>query len=144
MGIFASIKNKILRRREGGEFDYQDMRSTVINEPPRPEGQEPYEPPTEMPMTAEPPEPRFLRSQQAQQEPPVDERFRTPEQRRYEELTVDQPSMQQMASQPAGERYDVMDKLNVIEAQLSAIRSQTETINERLKNLELRLPRRGY
>jgi hypothetical protein len=38
--------------------------------------------------------------------------------------------------------YDIADKLNIIEAQLSAIRSQTETINERLKNLEMRIGRR--
>ncbi|MDI6721061.1 MAG: hypothetical protein QMD85_01630 [Candidatus Aenigmarchaeota archaeon] len=35
--------------------------------------------------------------------------------------------------------YDVMQRLDVIESQLQAIRSQTETINERLKNLEFRL-----
>lgn len=40
--------------------------------------------------------------------------------------------------------YEMMDKLNMIEAQLSAIRSQTETINERLKNLEMRLQGRRY
>ena len=38
--------------------------------------------------------------------------------------------------------YDIMDRLNLIESQLTAIRSQTETINERLKNLETRLTRR--
>ncbi|MBS3054808.1 MAG: hypothetical protein J4431_04685 [Candidatus Aenigmarchaeota archaeon] len=35
--------------------------------------------------------------------------------------------------------YDVMEKLTMIESQLAAIRSQTETINERLKNLEFRM-----
>lgn len=46
---------------------------------------------------------------------------------------------------PAQERqsnYDIMDRLNLIESQLAAIRSQTETINERLKNLETKLTRR--
>ena len=38
--------------------------------------------------------------------------------------------------------YDIIDRLNLIESQLSAIRSQTETINERLKNIERQLPRR--
>ncbi len=37
------------------------------------------------------------------------------------------------------ENYDIMDRLNLIESQLAAIRSQTETINERLKNMESRL-----
>ncbi len=35
--------------------------------------------------------------------------------------------------------YDVLQRLDVIESQLQAIRSQTETINERLKNLEFKL-----
>ncbi len=35
--------------------------------------------------------------------------------------------------------YDVMQRLDMIESQLQAIRSQTETINERLKNMEFRL-----
>jgi len=38
--------------------------------------------------------------------------------------------------------FEIMDRLSMIEAQLSAIRSQTETINERLKNIDARLPRR--
>ena len=38
--------------------------------------------------------------------------------------------------------YDIIDRLNLIESQLAAIRSQTETINERLKNLETKLTRR--
>lgn len=41
---------------------------------------------------------------------------------------------------PRGD-YDVADRLNLIESQLAAIRSMTETINERLKNMESRL---GY
>ena len=35
--------------------------------------------------------------------------------------------------------YDLMQRLDVIESQLQAIRSQTETINERLKNMEFRI-----
>ena len=38
--------------------------------------------------------------------------------------------------------YDVMDRLGVIEAQLAAVRSQTETINERLKMMEIRMTRK--
>jgi hypothetical protein len=40
------------------------------------------------------------------------------------------------------DKYEIMDRLNIIEAQLTAIRSQTETINERLKNMEMRIGRR--
>ena len=133
MGIFTGIKNKLLRRKEETDYDYQDIRSNVLNEPPKPEGFEQYAPPP-----AEPPEPQFLRPQRSGEQ--YDERFRTPTQRRYEELTFDQSPLAQ--PQATSDRYDIMDRLNIIEAQLSAIRSQTETINERLKNIELRLPRR--
>ena len=46
------------------------------------------------------------------------------------------------APQQQTKDYDLMDRLSLIESQLSAIRSQTETINERLKNLEAKLTRR--
>jgi chaperonin cofactor prefoldin len=32
-----------------------------------------------------------------------------------------------------------MDRLNLIESQIAAVRSMTETINERLKNMESKL-----
>jgi len=38
--------------------------------------------------------------------------------------------------------YELFDRISVIEAQLTAIRSQTETINERLKMLDIKLTRR--
>jgi hypothetical protein len=133
MSVFSRIKNKFLGRKES-DYDYQDLRSSVLNEPPKPEGYEPYEPPT-----PEPPEPRFLR----QREPEYDERFRTPSQKRYEELSLE-PYGQTPPGQQQEMRYDIIERLNIIEAQLSAIRSQTETINERLKNLEMRLTGRRY
>ena len=40
------------------------------------------------------------------------------------------------------EMYELLDRLSIIEAQLTAIRSQTETINERIKLMEIRLTRR--
>lgn len=40
--------------------------------------------------------------------------------------------------------YDILDRLNLIESQVAAIRSQTETINERLKNLDAKLSLRRY
>jgi hypothetical protein len=134
MGIFSGIKNNLLRRQEG-DNDYQDIRSNVLNEPPRPEGYEQYEPPP-----AEPPEPAFLGRHQRQ----YDDKYRTPSQKRYEELTFDEQSLPGGGLQPASESYDMMEKLRIIEAQLSAIRSQTETINERLKNMEMRLTGRRY
>ncbi|MBI2173411.1 MAG: hypothetical protein HYT73_04385 [Candidatus Aenigmarchaeota archaeon] len=47
--------------------------------------------------------------------------------------------MGQPAMRGPSKDYDVMQRLDVIESQLQAIRSQTETINERLKNLEFKL-----
>jgi hypothetical protein len=44
--------------------------------------------------------------------------------------------------QQSERNYDIIDRLSLIESQLAAIRSQTETINERLKNMERLLPRR--
>lgn len=35
--------------------------------------------------------------------------------------------------------YEILDRLNLMESQIAAIRSMTETINERLKNMETRL-----
>lgn len=44
--------------------------------------------------------------------------------------------------------YELMDRLAVIEAQLATIRAQTETLNERMKTIEMyvrsRTPRTGF
>ena len=40
--------------------------------------------------------------------------------------------------------YEVLDRLNFIENQLSAIKSQVELVNERLKNMEMKLGTRRY
>jgi hypothetical protein len=40
--------------------------------------------------------------------------------------------------------YEIMDRLTMIENQLAVVRSQTETINERLKNMEAKLTMRRY
>jgi hypothetical protein len=44
----------------------------------------------------------------------------------------------------ASRDYDVLDRLNLIESQVAAIRSMTETINERLKNLDAKFGSRRY
>jgi hypothetical protein len=51
-----------------------------------------------------------------------------------EPVEMDKPSK--------GGSYEIIDRLNFIENQLAAIKSQTETINERLKNLDLKMGRR--
>ena len=62
------------------------------------------------------------------------------------DLTIDQGfgSKQYENKDESSRNYDILDRLNIIEAQLSAIRSQTETINERLKNMEMKLGPRRY
>lgn len=115
MGIFGGIKNRILRRNEE---ELEDFRSHILGQTQN------YEPPVSEP---EPPKKLFER------EPPSDvEPFGF-------EKGFEKPDTLEVSK-----NYEIMDKLNIIEAQLSAIRSQTETINERLKNLELRLQGRRY
>lgn len=107
--------------------DLEDIRSNVVGRdllaPPEPDfPPRRFEKPVEVPTFDEPIR-RF-------DEPPgfntVDTRF--PEQR----------------DERGSNRYEVIDRLNLIESQLAAIRSMTETINERLKNLETRLTGRRY
>jgi hypothetical protein len=40
--------------------------------------------------------------------------------------------------------YEMLDRLTLIENQLAVVRSQTETINERLKNMEAKLTMHRY
>jgi hypothetical protein len=117
MSIFSGIKNRIFGRRNE---DIGDIRSHVIGEPNY--GEEPMAPiPSgEMPTRAEMPDfpGRFEREPLA---------FETP--------------LEKAPAEKGGD-YEIIDRLGLMEAQLSAIRSQTETINERLKNIEMRLGRR--
>ncbi|MEK6888205.1 MAG: hypothetical protein AABX14_04650 [Candidatus Aenigmatarchaeota archaeon] len=120
------LKNKMHKNYD----DYEDIRSNVVGKdllaPPEPDfPQRRIERAIEVPKFEEPLG-RF-------EEPPgfstVDTRF---------------PDQQPAASERGSDRYEIIDRLNLIESQLAAIRSQTETINERLKNLEVRLTGRRY
>ena len=104
-----------------GEPELDDIRSHVIGEP---FGRDPFAPePVSEPLTAtDPVEAR--RGPMQFEEPPE---FGRP-----------------AGFGEQGKSYEIMDRLNMIEAQLSAIRSQTETINERLKNMEFRMGGRRY
>ena len=92
-----------------------------------------------------PPQRRFDRNEGSQGPPPG---FEDPLQpRRFDERPqFDEPQgfgsidVRQEQRGPRSD-YDVADRLNLIESQLAAIRSMTETINERLKNMESRM---GY
>lgn len=126
MSIFGRVKDRMLGRRESLE----DIRSYVIG------AANPQEQPTQR--------------QQLSRFGGPDNRFGAeedvgPPAKSYEERELGFDDFEQR--RPAMEEtkdYDILDRLRMIEAQLSAIRSQTETINERLKNLEVRLTGRRY
>lgn len=112
IAMFDWIKNKI---RKESDDDYGDLRSGILNEPEPAFRRQPLEPPAE---------------------------------RNYDDFSqktrdVFEPmSMQPPASdfnQAPNRNYEIMDRLNLIESQLAAVRSMTETINERLKNMEAKL-----
>ncbi len=126
--MFGGLKDRL--RRKNYDNDVEDIRSNVLGDfrglPPTPEPDFPRPASTTWDDPTSPPprynEPRF-------DEPPgfgsIDTRFPAQSQGQFDR-----------------DRYDIMDRLNLIESQLAAIRSQTETINERLKNLERSLVRR--
>jgi len=114
--------------------DYDDIRSQVLGEPfPAAEPFRP-EPFREPPRAESVPAPEF--------EPKFEARYGeiTPKtQSVFEPFSpsIDQPPLERTAG-PSRD-YEIMDRLNLIESQLAAIRSMSETINERLKNMESRL-----
>lgn len=123
--MFERLKNVILRRKEP---EFEDIRSHVLGEYPPPPAFEPERERRFEPRFGE----RFERF-----EPGFEPRgLEIPEIRR-EPLAIEPRFPERIE-----ERTDILERLNLIEAQLGAIRSQTETINERLKNLEMRLTRR--
>ncbi|MBI2076125.1 MAG: hypothetical protein HYT72_02665 [Candidatus Aenigmarchaeota archaeon] len=131
MGIFGSLKNRMMGRRES----FEDIRSYVVGAAQQPEQ------PAPRPGRFDSPANRFGAAEE-DVGPPI---------KSYEEqqLGFDEPTEPSFVTRrPLVEEpkpsYDILDRLNIIEAQLSAIRSQTETINERLKNMEVRLTGRRY
>ncbi len=111
--MFGWISGRIKRNKEE---DYDDLRSGILGEPA------PY-----TPAAAEPPPARgyedFTPRTRDIFEPIPTATLPTPE--------FDTPTKSR--------DYDIMDRLNLIESQLSSVRSMTETINERLKNMEAKL-----
>lgn len=118
-------------RRKRDYDDLEDIRSTVTGRDLLPEQDFPQ------PRRAAEPPPF---------EDPVSRHFGEPFEPRFEQppgfSTVDTRFPEQQISERGQRDYDILDRLNLIESQLAAIRSQTETINERLKNLERSLGRR--
>ncbi|MBI4174628.1 MAG: hypothetical protein HY517_03210 [Candidatus Aenigmarchaeota archaeon] len=123
--MFGALKRL---RRKDADSDFEDIRSSVVGDfrglPPEPQPDFPRAPAWDDPVSPPPRynEPRF-------DEPPG-----------FSSIDVRQD--QRFVAQDRGDKYDILDRLNLIESQLAAIRSQTETINERLKNMERSLGRR--
>jgi hypothetical protein len=127
MGLLDKIKNRVLGRKED---DLNDIRSYVTGDDQYDRQLNdlgPQQPPEEDVMP--PSKPWEGQSLEPTRTDPLD-------------LVDDRRDLslgQQDQHAASGNSYDISEKLNMIESQLSAIRSQTETINERLKNLEMKL-----
>lgn len=123
--MFGNLKNRL---RKKDYDDVEDIRSSVLGDfkglPPQPEPDFPRRAPQEVPTWDDP------ATSQRFDEPPG-----------FSSIDVREPIGQRGFQQPSRD-YDIMDRLSLIESQLSAIRSQTETINERLKNMERSMGRR--
>lgn len=124
MGILSAIKRRLTRRSD----DYDDeVKGAVLDQPfPAPSLEQTRfdENRFGTPAFKEP----------FQREPGF------PDLKQAEPLTFGREGAE--PSEDFRKNYDIMDKLNLMEAQLAAVRAQTEAINERLKNIEARLVRR--
>lgn len=145
--MLGSFKDRILGKRKQ-DFDYSDVRSHVLGERSFPE---PATVGEKFGIEKPPDFPEPVQRNRFAQDP-------------YGPAPYDQPPAQQFQQAPrfgsrpdprmdfgmsseepqARSNYDILDRLNLIESQLAAIRSQTETINERLKNIDARLAGRRY
>jgi len=152
MSIFSKLKEKVLGKREEAVFE-DEVRSHVLGEYPPPPPS-PFEraiepPPTQafeerLPPTYEPlqktrmePKPRYGENIYG----PYDtERAYAPEIPAGPEQFAREPGRPvERVLEERGVQYEVLDRLRVIETQIATIRAQTETINERLKGLEIQL-----
>jgi len=157
MGILDSVKNKFFKRRDSD--DISDIKTHVIgdtsldaNDPFAPPDQtqqnDPLTPPDPFtPAEQQPPPPaqQPLKRTDAMQEPGFGQPVQNEQPLKFED-DLGPPTAKNMGiPDPIGQQpdtsrdYEIRDRLHMIESQLSAIRSQTETINERLKNIEMRM-----
>jgi len=120
--MFDRLKNRLHKK---GYDDAEDIRSSVLGD-------------FRMPQEPEPDFPRASRNVPTWDDPTSPQQFDSPP--GFGSIDMRQPA--QMQSERGSRDYDIMDRLSLIESQLSAIRSQTETINERLKNMERSMGRR--
>ncbi len=132
MGIFDKLKGRISGRK-GPEEEYgSEVREAVLGYPPAP-------PAPEYPSA---PRPRFEERAPPEYEPidRPERRFeRYPGEREFSPELPELPGREPERREEPGTNYEILDRLRIIETQLATIRAQTETINERLKSLELQL-----
>lgn len=122
MSLFGFLKKK------KGSEDFESVRSHILGEPINEPVSEPM--PEEYPPVERAP-------------PSGYGRFGTPNPPPLrEDIEAFEPFAPRQEEPKAGNAYDISQRLDIIESQLSAIRSQTETINERLKNMEMKISRR--
>jgi hypothetical protein len=130
---------KILHRNDE---DYDDIRTHVLGERferfDEPAAFERPAPPAPAPATMAAPPARDMddfsqRTRDVFGPPPVLDDF------------PQQPSAPlERTAEKTSRDYEIMDRLTMIENQLAVVRSQTETINERLKNMEAKLTMHRY
>ena len=138
MSIFGRIKDRMMGRRES----YEDIRSYVVGAAQAGQPEQPLQP-----AIAGRPNRFGAGASQfggAEEELQPMKSYEEREPIGFDELSEPSFTSKQPLRTEEPKGYDILDRLNIIEAQLSAIRSQTETINERLKNMEVRLTGRRY
>ena len=115
MGLFGGLKDKIIHKKDN---DYGDVRDRILGQENNLESQ--YN----------------SRFENKYGQPEIDENLKpfNPGER-HSDFAREPISLEPSRDSS----YEVIDRLNFIENQLSAIKSQTELINERLKNIESRL-----
>jgi hypothetical protein len=130
---------KILHRNDE---DYDDIRTHVLGErferfdepasfeKPAPVAPAPFERPAAPP--ARNMEDFSQRTRDVFGQPPALDDFSAP------------PAPLERTAEKTSRDYEIMDRLTMIENQLAVVRSQTETINERLKNMEAKLTMHRY
>jgi len=129
MSVLDGLKNKIIGRKDD---DYDDFRSRILNEENKIHGDKHDDYDRRF-------EKRFGEAQEVEPElrpfELEDRNFRNPVSMDREPVSLDTQSSLKREENS----YEIIDKLNFIENQLSAIKSQTELLNERLKNIESKL-----
>ncbi|MFH0836615.1 MAG: hypothetical protein V1870_00640 [Candidatus Aenigmatarchaeota archaeon] len=136
MGIMAKLKDRIIGRRYE-EPDYDTVRAAVLGD------------------NAPPVNPAGSRIDEKELKPSWKTRYEQSESSNFQTNPFEPVTQAESVINDYGrenrekdrkidkrEMYELLDRLSIIEAQLTAIRSQTETINERIKLMEIRQTRR--